>query len=260
MNLAAKTCSGCLNPAARRLGPKKDAGAQPPRINAAGLHPGLGCTGAFPRVRRTHTLPSRCPGALALPACLPRVPSRGGNSPAGACVLLLPCSIQRGPRVSGDPAPPSQRRANREAAGGAFSPRGPPTRRASRAGRAPIGWRRGRRCALPIGCGRSASRRGCSEAAGERAHVPPRLQPCLRARAPGRARARGGGSREARLRRLWDCAPPSRHPGRRRPRASLGGTRVPACRTASPTLGPPRSSRHSVARRGAARRGPRQVR
>lgn len=125
MNLAAKTCSGCLNPAARRLGPKKEAGAQPPRINAEGLHPGLGCTGAFPRVRRTHTLPSRCPGALALPACLPRVPSRGGNSPAGACVFLLPCSIQRGPRVSGDPAPPSQRRANREAVGGAFSPARP---------------------------------------------------------------------------------------------------------------------------------------
>lgn len=54
-----------------------------------------------------------------------------------------------------------------------------------------------------------------------------------RARAP----ARGGGSGGARLRRLWDGAPPSPHRGRRRPRASLGGTGVPACRTASPTLG-----------------------
>lgn len=158
MNLAAKTCSGCLKPATRRLRPKRDAESQPPPMIAAGLRPGLGCTGAFPRVRRTHTLPSSCTGAFALPACLPRVPSRGGNSLAGACVLQIPSSIQRGPRVSGDPAPPSQRRANREAVGGTIGPRGPPTRRASRAGRAPIGWRRGRRCALPIGCGRSASR------------------------------------------------------------------------------------------------------
>lgn len=45
--------------------------------------------------KKKHPLLSRCPGAL--PACLPRSPSRGGNSTAGACVLVLPCSIQRGP-------------------------------------------------------------------------------------------------------------------------------------------------------------------
>lgn len=62
-----------------------------------------------------------------------------------------------------------------------------------------------------------------------------------------------GGSRRERLRRLWDCAPPSPYRGRhrRRPRASLGGTRVPACCTGSLTLRPPRSNPHSAARTSA---------
>lgn len=64
---------------------------------------------------------------------------------------------RRGPRASGDPAPPSQRTTNRVV---------PETRPAHRprepAGCVPIGCRRRRRCALLIGCGRSTTlRRGC---------------------------------------------------------------------------------------------------
>lgn len=117
--------------------------------------------------------------------CHPGAETRGSAHAPSSSLLLAP---QRRSRASGDPAPPSYCGTNRGAAGGGFSEGSPSMRRERRV---LIGWRRERRCALPIGCGRSASGRGRSEAAGERAHAL-RLWPDSGAR----ARDRGGGGRE----------------------------------------------------------------
>lgn len=80
-----------------------------------------------------------------------------GRKPRGGCMRFptLPLG-QRGPGLQVT-RPALAARGQSRCGGRDFREGGPPTRPAKRV---PIGWRRGRRCALPIGCGRSASLRG----------------------------------------------------------------------------------------------------
>lgn len=80
-----------------------------------------------------------------------------GRKPQGGCMRFptLPLG-QRGPGLQVT-RPALAARGQSRCGGRDFLEGGPPMRPARRV---PIGWRRGRRCALPIGCGRSASLRG----------------------------------------------------------------------------------------------------
>lgn len=112
----------------------------------------------------------------------PAFPRRKRRSPRmrSMDVLLGP---GRRPKASGDPAPPSQRGANRRAVGGIFEKAVRP--RASRGGYRLVGGAgAGARFLLGVGGARAAE--ASAATAGERAHAPP-LRPGSGARARGRA-------------------------------------------------------------------------
>lgn len=198
-------------------------------------------------MRKKHTLLNCSPGALTLPAGLPLCLLGAETLQPAHASCCSPAQSREAPELQ--VIPPLPRNAEPIARLWEGLPRHEVRPRAARAPQAA--------CRLAVAAGAGArfllgvgGARAAAEAAGERAHVP-RLRPARCASTGLRACPRGG-SRGERLRRLWDCAPPSPHRGgRRRPRASLGGTRVPACCTGSPTLRPPRSSRHSAARTSA---------
>lgn len=139
-------------------------------------------------MRKIHTLLNGSPGALALPAGLPhRLLGAETLQPAHAS-YCSPGSIQRGPRASGDPAPPSQGRTNREGCG-----RGFPTTRPAHGPREPRRLRADwltPRAQVRASHWVWAERKPRAEAAGERAHVPRPRPSSVHERAGARPRGR----------------------------------------------------------------------
>lgn len=159
----------------------------------------------------------------------PAVPGRKLQSARMRFPALL-LGRERRPKASGDPAPPSQRGTNCTAVGGIFEKAARPC--ASRGVYQLVGAE-GAGARFPLGVGGARAAKASTEAAGERAHEP-RLLPGSSARARGLAGEVAGSEAAAPV----SSAPPPPPSQRLRRRGGReGGSRVPACSAASPTLG-----------------------